>query len=74
MRPLRVCIYGGTNLKGTSPDFIATLSYTILSSRDAVIITGGFHHSNAEPNAISTDVAALNGARRYAEKPGVSLK
>ena len=74
MRHLRVCIYGGTNLKGTPPELISTLAYTILSSMEAVIVTGGFKHSNEEPDAISTDVAALKGARRYAEEHGVSLK
>ena len=74
MRNLRVCIYGGTNLQGTPTEFISTLAYKILDSMEAVIVTGGFLKSNDEPNAISTDVAALQGARRYANKHKESLK
>jgi len=40
----------------------------------AVIVTGGFLHSNQEPMAVPTDVAALKGARRYAEDHGMDLK
>ena len=32
----------------------------------AVILTGGFRHSNELPKAVSTDVATLRGAGRYA--------
>ncbi|MGI8636266.1 MAG: hypothetical protein ACR2KZ_12775, partial [Segetibacter sp.] len=74
MRPLRICIYGGTDIKGTPSDFIAELSYKILRSFPAIIITGGFHHSNKAPAAISTDVAALRGATRFANESGVALK
>jgi hypothetical protein len=74
MKLVRVCIYGGTDLKGTPSEFVSELSYKILSSFPAIIITGGFLHSHKEPSAISTDVAALNGARRYAEEHNVDLK
>jgi hypothetical protein len=63
-RNLRVCIYGGTNLEKKHQEFLSALAYKILDSMDAVIITGGFHSSNANPEAVSTDVAALDGARR----------
>ena len=33
----------------------------------ALIVTGGFLHSNERPDATSTDAAALAGARRYAK-------
>src|ERR1041385_2124192 len=74
MRPLRVCIYGGTNLKGTPTDFISELAYQILDSMCAVIVTGGFRYTTDKANAISTDVAALRGAERYAHENGVRLQ
>ncbi|MBD2754056.1 hypothetical protein [Spirosoma validum] len=81
MKPIRVCIYGGTDLQGSSPQFTEELAYTILKSMSpAVIITGGFlykkptEESNEASQAISTDVAALNGAKRYTQEYGVALK
>jgi hypothetical protein len=74
MRRLRVCVYGGTDLQGTPTRFIAALAYKILDSMPAVIVTGGFLHSNKKPKAVSTDVAALEGARRYANEHGIDLK
>lgn len=74
MKRVRICIYGGTDLQGTPTDFISALAYKILDSIPAVIISGGFRHSNKNPNAISTDVAALRGTRRYADERGVDLK
>jgi hypothetical protein len=40
----------------------------------AVIVTGGFLHSNEKPIAVSTDVAALRGARKYATTHGIDPK
>ena len=74
MRRMRVCIYGGTNLQATPTDFISALAYKILGSMSAVIVSGGFRHSNEKPTAISTDVAALQGAQRYAIEHKVELK
>jgi hypothetical protein len=74
MRKLRVCIYGGTDLQGMPQGFVSFLAYRILDSMPAVIITGGFLHSNRRPNAVSTDHAALTGARRYSNECGVDLK
>lgn len=74
MRRVRVCIYGGTNLQGTPPHFISELTYKILASMPAVIVTGGFRHSRKRTSAVSTDVAALQGALRYATERGVNLK
>lgn len=74
MRRMRICMYGGTDLQGTPIHFISALAYEILDSIPAVIITGGFKHSNEKPQAISTDVAALRGAQRYASEHGVDLK
>jgi hypothetical protein len=74
MRLMRICIYGGTNLQGMHTGFIAALAYKILDSMSAVIVTGGFRYSNKKPKAISTDAAALQGAQRYANKPGKDLK
>lgn len=71
---MRVCVYGGTDLQGAPIGFISALAYGILDSMPAVIITGGFLHSNKNPNAISTDFAALKGARRYADEHGIDLK
>jgi hypothetical protein len=74
MRRMRVCIYGGTDVRGAPTGFISALAYEILESMQAVIITGGFLCSNKEPDAVSTDVAALEGARRYATKHRIDLK
>jgi hypothetical protein len=74
MRNVRVCIYGGTDLQGTPTEFISALAYKILDSMQAVIVTGGFLHSNKKPRAVSTDVAALSGARRYASENRIDLK
>jgi hypothetical protein len=74
MRRLRVCIYGGTDLQGMPTRFVAALAHAILDSMSAVIVTGGFRHSNKKPKAVSTDVAALSGARKYADDHGVDLK
>jgi hypothetical protein len=63
MRKTRVCIYGGTDLQDMPIAFISALAYEILVAMPAVIITGGFRHSNANPEATSTDAAALEGAR-----------
>ena len=49
-------------------DFISELAYQVLDSMSAVIVCGGFKHSNEKPNAVSTDVAALRGAERYAKE------
>jgi hypothetical protein len=74
MRRVRICIYGGTGLQGTRADLISAIAYKILDSMPAVIVTGGFRYSTKDPNAISTDVAALRGAQRYAAKPKGNLK
>lgn len=74
MKAMRVCIYGGTDLQGTPTGFVSALAYEILDSMPAVLVTGGFRHSNEKPMAVSTDVAALNGARKYADDHGIDLK
>ena len=74
MRPVRVCIYGGTDVKGMPEAFVSALAYKVLDSMPAVIVTGGFLHSHEKPKAISTDFAALEGARRYARKGSRNLK
>jgi len=74
MRRLRVCIYGGTDLQGRPTEFISALAYEVLDRMGAVIVTGGFFHSVDKPHAISTDRAALDGARRYSEEHTTELK
>jgi hypothetical protein len=74
MKRLRVCIYGGTDLPKASEELISALAYRILDSMPAVVVTGGFLHSNASPQAISTDAAALEGCRRFAKQRVVDLK
>ena len=74
MRRVRICIYGGTDLQGMPADFISASAYKILDSMSAVIVTGGFRHSTKNPNAISTEVAALRGAKRYSAKYKIDLK
>src|SRR4029453_7812255 len=46
MTATRVCIHGGTDLHETMTQFISVLAYKILESMPAVIVTGGFLHSN----------------------------
>ncbi len=55
-------------------EFISELAYQVLDSMSAVIVCGGFLHSNEKPNAVSTDIAAFRGAQRYATKHRVDLK
>jgi hypothetical protein len=74
MRRTRVCIYGGTNLQGMPQHFISAVAYQILDSMPSVIVTGGFLHSDKDPHAVSTDAAALDGARRFAADRRVDLK
>jgi hypothetical protein len=74
VRNVRLCVYGGTDLQGAPTGFISALVSKILDSMPAVIVTGGFLHSNEKPTAVSTDVAALRGARIYADKNGINLK
>jgi len=74
MKRMRICIYGGTDLQGAPTDFISKLAYEILDSMPAVIVTGGFRHSNENQAAVSTDVAALRGAQRYSDEHTIDLK
>jgi hypothetical protein len=74
MRRVRICIYGGTDLRETPTDLISALTYKILDSMSAVIVTGGFRYLNKNPNSISTDVAALQGAQRFAAEHKTDLK
>ena len=72
MRKIRVCIYGGTDLQGTRTGFISALAYKILDSMPAVIVTGGFLHSNKKPKAVSTDIAALRGRAAMPTSTGLT--
>jgi hypothetical protein len=69
-----VCIYGGTALRPTPTEFISALACEMLDSMSAIIVTGGFSHSNEKPAEVSTDRAALEGARQYVAVTGASLK
>jgi hypothetical protein len=74
MRRLRICIYGGTSLHRVPTEFVSALAYELLRRMPVIIVTGGFLHSKKSRDAISTDVAALKGAQRYAEESGIDLK
>jgi hypothetical protein len=74
MKPIRVCIYGGTDLKGKAKSFVSALAESVLESITSVIVTGGFVHSSEKPNAVSTDWAALEGARQYAQRYSADVK
>ncbi|WP_404390414.1 hypothetical protein [Humibacillus xanthopallidus] len=67
MRNIRICLYGGTDLKGTPTPFVEQLAYELLTRRPSVLVTGGFVHNDRHPTADSTDSAALRGARRAAD-------
>jgi hypothetical protein len=73
MRRLRVCIYGGTDLGAASISLISAIAYQVLHLPSAVIVTGGFLHGGKKPGAMSTDSAALMGARRFAREEGRPL-
>lgn len=66
MRKRRVCIYGGTALPEPAPAFVTELAHLILEQSSSVIVTGGFLHFADDDRAVSTDHAALRGAREYA--------
>ncbi len=74
MRKPRVCIYGGTALPEPAPAFVTELACTILKKSPSVIVTGGFLHFADSADALSTDLAALKGARKHARAAGVSLR
>ena len=74
MQKLRVCMYGGTDLKGAPTAFTRALATAILEAMPSIIVTGGFRRSEKKPDAISTDSAALDGARDYAIKHGKDLR
>jgi hypothetical protein len=74
MGTLRVCMYGGTDLDGMPAGFVQALAEEILMSLPSVIVTGGFLRRGDRPDAISTDSAALEGARRAANRRGVDLR
>jgi hypothetical protein len=59
-------------LNGTH-DLVSAIAYEVLRRMSAVIVTGGFLHSSKNPDTISTDTAALKGARLYCEEYGVEL-
>jgi len=55
--------------------FVSALAYQILASREgAMIVTGGFLHKEEKTDTVSTDVAALEGARRFAKDRRIDLK
>ena len=67
MRTKRICIYGGTDLTQAEAEFVEELSYQILKQLDAVIVTGGVKVNYKVPQGtVPADLAALNGARRFA--------
>ena len=74
MKRLQICIYGGTDLQGMPAEFISALAYEVLRLMPATIVTGGFLHSREHPAAVSTDAAALRGARLYADEQRRDLR
>jgi hypothetical protein len=67
-------MYGGTDLDGMPAAFVRSLAEEILTSLPSVIVTGGFLRRNDRPDAVSTDSAALEGARRVAERKSVEVR
>jgi len=55
-------------------DFAGPWEEILTSVPSAVIVTGGFLRRNDRPDAVSTDSAALDGARRAAERKSVDVK
>jgi hypothetical protein len=70
----RIAIYGGTELSLNEAEFVSSLTYTLLTRINAIIVTGGFLYSNDAPGAISTDVCVLNGAKKFATEKGIDLQ
>lgn len=74
MRKLRVCMYGGTDVAGMPAHFVRSVAEEVLISLPSVIVTGGFLRRGDRLDAISTDVAALEGARRAADRRRVDVR
>jgi hypothetical protein len=74
MSKLRVCLYGSTELDGAPTTFVSALAEKILMEMPAVIVTGGFLRRHDCPTAVSTDSAALEGARRFASNRGIHVR
>lgn len=70
----RILIYGGTELSAAESFFIVSLTYTLLTRIDAVIVTGGFLYSENLPGAVSTDFCVLQGALKYAAEQKIEVK
>jgi hypothetical protein len=68
-----IALYGGTKLNSKLQRFVRRLARDLLTQPDIVIVTGGFDRLTKEPNAVSTDRAALEGAREYLLAEGVEL-
>ena len=73
-RKLRVCIYGGTDLDGMPAGFVSNLAAEVLTTLPAVIVTGGFRRRRDRPEAVSTDMAALEGAKMVASRKKEDLR
>jgi hypothetical protein len=73
-RSLRICLYGGTDLDGVPQAFVRSVAEELLVNLPAVVVTGGFLRRNDKPAAVSTDAAALDGARRASKRKNVALR
>jgi hypothetical protein len=73
MKKRYVTIYGGAGLTKEISSFVEALSYTLLDRLDIVMVTGGFYSSTETATNISTDVSALNGARRFVKDKNIPL-
>jgi hypothetical protein len=69
---MKVCIYGTPELGKDLYRLVAELAYT-LGDLPALVVTGGFLRRDDDRYAVSTDSAALEGSRRYAQERNKDL-
>lgn len=71
----RIAIYGGTKLSAAESRFVESLAYTLLTTLEVVIVTGGFLYSPQNmPGAISTDFSVLQGVIKFAAEKNIPLE
>jgi hypothetical protein len=69
-----IAIYGSTDLSGEKADFVRRLARSLLRQPDIVLVTGGFAHFYNVPGKISTDHAAVEGAKEFLEAEGIPVE
>lgn len=69
-----VAIYGGSDLSSQTASFVEKLSFSIIHNPDIILVTGGFNYFIDSPKAISTDRAAVAGAKRFLKDRNIPIE